>query len=214
MLNAAENETILYLVRHGATDANLQRPYILQGRTLNGPLSEIGRKQAAAVGGFLADYPLDAVFSSPMKRAVETAEQIATPHGHSIETIEDVAEVDVGDWESKSWDVIMQEDPELYERFMANPAEVPYKNGESYSDVAQRVIPAIRKVMEDNFGKTIALVAHNVVNRSLLATLLGLHLNKAKDIKQSNCGINILRLKGDEFSIIGMNAIFHLQDIS
>lgn len=212
-MKASPDETILYLVRHGATEANLQRPYILQGRSLNGPLSETGKSQATSVGKFLSDFHIDAVFSSPMNRAVETAGYIAEPHGLEVQHVDDVVEVDVGDWESKSWDAIMKEDPELYREFMANPATVPYKNGESYTDVALRVLPAVRNLMAANTGKTIVLVAHNVVNRSILATLLDLDLNRAKDIKQSNCGVNVLRLKGDEFSIVTMNAIFHLESI-
>ncbi len=214
MLNKPENDSaIILLIRHGATDANLQRPYILQGRNLNGPLSQTGIEQVSSAGQFLSTFPLDHVYASPMIRAQQSAELIARHHGHPVKTIDEIIEVDVGDWESKSWDSIMQEDPEQYRQFMANPAEVPYKAGESYRDVQDRVVPAITRLAANHPGEMVAVVAHNVVNRAILAHLLALDLNRAKDIRQNNACVNILRYKQDKLELITLNAVFHLKDI-
>ena len=70
--------THLYLVRHGATDANLQRPHVLQGRGINLSLNELGQRQAAAVGRFLAGLPIQHVYASPMLRAMQTADTKAS----------------------------------------------------------------------------------------------------------------------------------------
>ncbi len=214
MLNKPENDTaIILLIRHGATDANLQRPYILQGRSLNGPLSQTGIEQVSSAGKFLSNFPLDHVYASPMVRAQQSAELIAKHHGHTVKTIDEIIEVDVGDWEAKSWDVIMQEDPEQYKQFMANPAEVPYKGGECYRDVQQRVVPAFTKLAASHLGEMVAVVAHNVVNRAILAHLLALDLNRAKDIRQNNACVNILRYKQNKLELITLNAVFHLGDV-
>ncbi len=214
MLNKPENDTaLILLIRHGATDANLQRPYILQGRSLNGPLSQTGIEQVSSAGKFLSNFPLDHVYASPMVRAQQSAELIAQHHGHTVKTIDDIIEVDVGDWEAKSWDVIMQEDPEQYKKFMANPAEVPYKGGECYRDVQQRVVPAFNKLAADHLGEMVAVVAHNVVNRAILAYLLALDLNRAKDIRQNNACVNIIRYKQNRLELITLNAVFHLGDV-
>jgi len=207
------DSTILLLIRHGATAANLQRPYILQGRTLNGPLSETGIAQVSKARDFLRSFPIDAFYSSPMLRARQSAEIIAEPHGLEVESIEDIVEVHVGDWESKSWDIIMKEDPEIYENFMKNPADIPYKNGESYRDVHTRIVPAFKQLAAENLGKMIVVVAHNVVNRALLSDLLALDLIHAKDLKQNNACINVLEYKQDKLKVITLNGVFHLGEI-
>ena len=207
------DSAILLLIRHGATEANLRRPYILQGRTLNGPLSETGVEQVTKARDFLKDFPIDACYASPMVRARQSAEIIAEPHGHEVQSLEEIVEVHVGDWESKSWDIIMQEDPELYQQFMKNPATIPYKNGESYHDVQQRIVPAFNKLAEENLGRMITVVAHNVVNRSLLANLLDLDLKYAKDLKQNNACVNVLKYSEGKLKVVTMNGVFHLGEV-
>src|SRR5438552_3915423 len=75
--------TTLYLLRHGATEANLARPARLQGRKHNPPLAPLGERQAALTRDLLAVRPIDFCYCSPLLRAVQTAEIIAAPHGLS-----------------------------------------------------------------------------------------------------------------------------------
>ncbi|HBN75033.1 MAG TPA: hypothetical protein DD473_04290 [Planctomycetaceae bacterium] len=84
------DSAVLLLIRHGATEANLRRPYILQGRTLNGPLSETGVEQVTKARDFLKDFPIDACYASPMVRARQSAEIIAEPHGHEVQSLEEI----------------------------------------------------------------------------------------------------------------------------
>lgn len=204
--------TFLYLVRHAATDANLQRPYVLQGRNYDLPLSETGREQAAAVGKFLSAISVDHVYSSRMKRAVETAESIAKYHKLEVKIVEEIIEVDVGKWERMDWESIMSQYPETYASFMENPEENPYLEGESYGDVHRRIQPAFADLLERHVGESIVVVAHNVVNRVYLAGLLGLNIAKAKDIRQTNAGVNVIRYKNGETELMTLNAFFHLND--
>ena len=196
----------LYLVRHGATTQNEARPVVLQGNGINGPLSETGRAQAAGVSAVLAKLPLSYVYASPMLRAQQTAEAIAEPHGLAVGTIESIHEVDVGDWEGMPWSRIMEEQPDEYARFINDPGTVPYLGGESYGDVLARVKPAIVELLERHEGESICVVAHNVVNRVLLADLLVLPLKSAKDIRQANCCVNVIRSKTGKMDLITMNA--------
>ena len=204
------NTTYLYLIRHGATSSNEQRPYVLQGKGVNHGLSETGKKQAAAVANSLKEFSIDHVFSSQLERAMETARAIAEPHGHEISTFEDLEECDVGDWETMDWDSIMEQYPEEYRKFIENPAENPYVGGESYADVLNRVKPRLQSLLEQHVGQTIAVVAHNVVNRVYLSELLGIELRKAKDIRQTNTGVNFIRYKDGETDLMTLNSVFHL----
>ncbi|MBD3674104.1 MAG: histidine phosphatase family protein [Planctomycetaceae bacterium] len=206
-----ENVTYLLLVRHGATDANEQRPYILQGDAIDLNLSENGRRQAEAVGNFLAKYPITAVYASTMKRSIETAETIARHHSLSIEEHSELKEADVGAWEGLDWGTIMEQYPEAHARFFENPAENPYLEGESYNDVHNRAAPKINELIERHRGEAFVVVAHNVVNRSLLAPILGIDMRYAKGIAQANTGINILKNDGKETKIVTLNSFFHLE---
>jgi len=209
-----EEATFLYLVRHGATDANLQRPYVLQGRHYDLPLSHTGRQQATAVANFLSSFSVDHVYSSRMKRAVETANSISKHHNLEVKIVEEIIEVDVGKWEGMDWDAIMDQYPEAYASFMENPAANPYLEGESYGDVHRRIQPAFLNLLKCHVGESIVVVAHNVVNRVYLAGLLGLSLSNAKDIRQTNAGVNLIRYKNGETELMTLNSIFHLDDES
>jgi broad specificity phosphatase PhoE len=205
--------TTLYLLRHGATAANEQRPYVLQGDQTDGPLSPTGRNQAAAVADFLQDHPINHIYCSPLKRAIETAQAIADRHGLVPSYEPRLSEVHVGRWEGLAWKSIMERFPEEYRRFMDNPADTPYLEGESYRDVRERAQPAVDDILGRHQGELVLIVAHNVVNRSLLAELLGLELRLAKSIRQSNTGINVIRDENGNRELITLNACFHLDGI-
>jgi broad specificity phosphatase PhoE len=202
--------THLYLVRHGATEANERRPYVLQGRGVDLGLSPAGRRQAEAVGRFLAGFPLRHVYSSQLLRAVETARAIAAHHNVEVSPLVELSECHVGQWEGMDWDAIMRDHPDAWKAFMENPAECPYLGGESYGDVLRRVKPVIGELLDRHRGESFAIVAHNVVNRVYLAHLLGLDLRHAKGLHQSNGCVNLVRHREGETSLITLNASFHL----
>lgn len=198
--------TTLYLIRHGATLQNESRPVVLQGCGINGPLSDTGLQQAADVARVLSSFPLTAVYASPMLRAQQTAAAIAEPHSLSLNTVKPLHEVDVGDWEGLAWTQIMEEQPEAYAHFIADPGTVPYRGGESYGDVLARAKPQVLKLLSRHEGESVAVVAHNVVNRVLLADLLGVPLRQAKDICQANCCVNVIRFQKGTAEVVTMNA--------
>lgn len=211
-MTASEKTTYLYLVRHGATDANEQRPYVLQGSGIDSPLSAAGREQVAAAGRLLSNLVVNHVYSSPLVRAMETAETIANHHGRPVHPVERLVECDVGQWEGMDWDSIMQEYAQEYRAFMEDPVENPYVGGESYGDVLNRAEPVIEELLQRHVGESIVIVAHNVVNRVYLARLLGLDLCRAKDIRQSNACVNVIRYRDGRTELMTLNAFFHLQE--
>eukprot|EP00913_Durusdinium_trenchii_P023346 g21924.t1 len=188
------------------------RPYVLQGRGIDHSLNTAGQLQAKAVAGFLANLSLGQVYSSGMRRAIETATAIADHHKLGVNPIDDLAEVDVGGWEGMSWEAIMSDYPDQYRDFMSDPAAHAYFGGESYSDVHLRVKPILDGLLEQHLGSAIAVVAHNVVNRVYLADLLGIELRRAKDIRQTNSGVNVIRFRDGETELLTLNAHFHLAD--
>lgn len=204
--------TYVYLVRHGATDANVRRPRILQGSGLNLQLNEIGRREAAAVGRLLSGIIVQHVYTSPLERAVETARVIAAQHELEIRRIQSLKECNVGKWEGKDWKSIRRAYPIAYRSFMENPAENPYLDGESYGDVLDRMKAAIQKLLTAHAGQSIVVVAHNIINRVYLANLLGLELGKSKEIPQSNGCVNVIRHRNGRTELLTLNALFHLTE--
>jgi broad specificity phosphatase PhoE len=166
--------------------------------------------QAQRTGGWLAGRPLDAVYSSPLLRARQTAEAIACRHGLEPELVDDLIEVDVGLWEGRSWEEIERTDSEAYRLFMTDATVHPYLGGENLSVVAARAVPAMERLAARNVDRTIAVVAHNVVNRLCLAHLLKSPLARYRSIPQDNCGVNLLRYEGGEMRPVTINAIEHL----
>ncbi len=203
--------TWLYLIRHGATANNRAKPPRLQGRRTDPELSDEGRDQARQTGRWLAAQPLDAVFASPLARAQQTAEAIARPHGLEVCIVDDLVEVDVGAWEGRAWDEIERNDTEAYQQFMSDASVHPYRDGETLTTVLERSLPAIVQLMAENIGRTIAAVAHNVVNRSCLAHWLGMPLKQYRAIPQDNCGVNLLRFREGKVKLVTVNAVEHLR---
>lgn len=207
-------KTVLYLLRHAATEANLADPPRLQGRRHNPPLARLGVRQAEATRDFLAIRPIDACYCSPLLRAVQTAAIVAAPHGLSPNPLDGLIECDVGRWEGLDWQTIRYLDADGYQRFMANPGDNPYAGGESFGDVHRRVAATLEDLLCQHAGKSILVVSHHVVNRTYLAGLLGLSPDLARQVKLDNCGISVVVRDGDETKVSTLNAAFHLQGMA
>jgi broad specificity phosphatase PhoE len=207
-------KTILYLIRHGATEANLARPPVLQGCRLDLPLARLGIRQAEATRDFLAIRPIDYCYCSPMQRAVQTAAIVAAPHGLSPLPLDSLTECDVGRWEGLDWDTIRAREPEAFRRFMADPAENGYPEGESFADVYPRVSAALEELLIEHAGESLLVVGHHVVNRTYLAGLLGLNPHHARQVTLDNCGISIVVREDEQTSVSTLNAAFHLQGVA
>ena len=214
MRTPSDERTVLYLIRHGATEANLARPYRLQGRRSDPPLARLGVRQAEATRDFLAIRPIDACFCSPLLRAVQTAAVVAAPHGLTPVPLEALAECDVGRWEGLDWPAVRALDADAHRRFHEDPAEFGYPGGESFRMVHDRAAPAIEELLRRHAGEAVLVVAHHVVNRTYLSGLLGLPLRQAKQVVLDNCGISVVVRDGDATTVGTLNAAFHLQGVA
>jgi broad specificity phosphatase PhoE len=206
--------TTLYLIRHGATEANLADPPRLQGRRHNPPLARLGIRQAELTRDFLAVRTIDACYSSPLQRALQTATIIAEPHRMLPVTVDDLTECDVGKWEGMDWQQIRYFDADGYRNFMADPGHFAYPGGESFGDVGRRATRCLNALLTAHEGQAILVVAHHVVNRTYLATLMGLGMDAARQMSLANCGICVITRTGDKTAIATLNAAFHLQNLA
>lgn len=201
---------LMYLLRHGATPPNLLEPPVMQGKGIDEPLAEIGRQQAGRLGAAMADRPVRAVYSSPLRRAVETAEALAAPHGLSVQPVNGLVEVEVGLWEGLTWDQVESRYPDQYRAFREDPAGHGYPEGETMAELHTRVEAALTELLERHAGEQIAVVAHSVVNRVYLGQLLGLSYAQGRRIPQHNCAINAVRRSEGRTRVMTVNSFGHL----
>jgi broad specificity phosphatase PhoE len=214
MRTGGNEQTVLYLIRHGATAANLSQPARLQGRQTDPPLAALGVRQAEATRDFLAIRPIDACYCSPLRRAVQTAQIVAAPHGLTPVPLEALTECDIGRWEGLDWQTIRQREPEDFRRFHANPGAFGYPGGESFRVVHDRAAPALEDLLHKHAGGAILVVAHHIVNRTYLAGLLGLSPDQGRQVTLDNCGISIVVREQGRTSVSTLNAAFHLQGVA
>ena len=158
--------TTVLLVRHGATDWNLALR--AQGHA-DIPLNEKGTREARAAAQQLAGLEVHAVYSSDLRRALDTAREIAAPHG--LEPVVDRAlrEIDQGEWTGLNNKEILARWPGMWEarHHTARPG------GESPADVRRRALAALARIVGAHPHDTVVLVSHGVTIRALVAEALG-----------------------------------------
>ncbi len=185
--------TRVLLIRHGATVLSAEDRFAGSTDVL---LSDEGRAQARALGERLAGAELSAVFASPMKRTVETASLIATPHGLNPTTADGLREIDHGRWEELTRREVEARFPEEYANWEADPFTFAPAEGESGLSVMARALPVLRQVVVAHAGKTVAVISHKATIRLILCSLLGIDARGYRDrLDQSPACLNALDFK-------------------
>lgn len=165
--------TRLYLIRHGETDWNKLGK--VQGR-IDRPLSQLGYLQAKSLGQFFADISLSALISSPLKRAVQTAEEIQKYHNLEISIRHALLEGNYGSLEGIQREVFLEEYAPVLSQLkkMARYERLHHKmisDAESHFEIASRAIPALEEITKEHLGGEVAIVTHGWLMRALLVVL-------------------------------------------
>jgi broad specificity phosphatase PhoE len=185
--------TRVLLIRHGSTVLSAEDRFAGSTDVL---LSEEGKSQARALGERLADAGLAAIYASPMKRTMETAELVAAPHQLELITDDGLREIDHGRWEQLTRREVEARFPEEYSNWEADPFTFAPENGESGLSVMARALPVIRRIVVAHAGKTVAVVSHKATIRLVLCSLLGIDARGYRDrLDQSPACLNALDFK-------------------
>jgi probable phosphoglycerate mutase len=184
----------LLLVRHGETDWN--RASRFQG-TIDVPLNDRGREQAAKAAQFLKDVEIDFAVTSPMLRPKETAEIILEAHPEvELQTKEQLIEIGHGLWEGKLEKEIEAEFPGLLRQWKEAPETVQMPEGENLQQVWDRAIAAWQEILREQANsatpRTGIVVAHDAINKVLVCYLLGLKPANIWNIKQGNGAVSVI----------------------
>jgi broad specificity phosphatase PhoE len=199
--------TQLILVRHGQTAWN-KRPRF-RGRA-DIELDDTGLAQAAATAARITQWPVAAVYSSPLKRAMATAQAIAKEFDLNVQAHDGLLDIYFGTWQGLTPQQAREDNGELLENWLKEPQNVTFPEGESLAHVRDRVISALDELTSKHRDETIVLVSHVVVLKVLLCYVLGLDNSHFWKIEQGTCAINMVKANGGDYIVSLINDTCHL----
>jgi len=199
----------LILARHGQTLWNVDKIY--RGRS-DVDLDEVGTRQAELLGKHLSGYESEAIYSSPLKRALDTAHIIAHYQKIDVQIAENLVDLDYGEWQCPPEQEVKKLYPALLKEWHNNPHKVRMPGGESLEDVRKRAIEVIKDILS-NYQGSVILVAHRAVNKVLICFLLGLDNSHFWNIKQDVGGITVLNCLDGRYILTKHNDTSHLKEL-
>ena len=190
--------TTVYLARHGQSDWNAANRF--QGHS-DRPLTELGRRQAAALAEELeSQEPLSAIYASPLRRALETASIVGARVGLEPVPVDDLREVDVGGWSGLSRNEVEERFPDAFRRWLDGGEG--WEDGETYADMATRVMEALRLIAENHPEDTVLVVSHGGPIRAIHALAAGMDVHEYRRLNrvEGNADVSRVAVEGGTIS--------------
>ena len=205
----------IILVRHGETHWNKQRR--VQGGDSDIELNDTGLEQARKLATFLRNEPITAIFSSPLQRAIVTAELIASHHQLPVELDQELRELQVGELEGMPVSNLTTTFSQFLMQWWQGGGTTKLPNGESLVDLQQRAWKAVERLLErfktspeHNEGTTVVLVSHYFVTLSIICAALELPVSSIRKMRIRPAGITIINLDNGKATLKVLNDTCHL----
>jgi len=199
--------TTVLLARHGQTRSNVTGFFMGWS---DEDINDLGYTQAQSLSSRLAGMPVASVYTSPLKRARNTALILAKPHKLDLKVLDDLIEIKLGDWQGLHMNEISQKWPEIWKQSRIDPSEVTMPNGESFHQVTERAVRAFEMIVADNQDKQVAMVTHDVVIRVLVAHILGASNSIYRQFEINNASLSTVRVTDGKARLITLNDTSHL----
>lgn len=203
--------TRIYFVRHAEAEGNLYR--ICEGK-YNGLLTVYGRAQLPCVTAYFQGIPLDAVYSSDLYRAYQTAKAVAAASGLQVISCRGLREIDFGKFEGIPWGDIYEQYPEVSARFYEDFRAFRAPEGESAREAANRLAREVIRLTGKHPDGTIAIVGHSGAFGALLPALFGGFDTLREPLYMNNAAITVVDTDGVSFTSVRHNDITHLQSLT
>ena len=190
--------TTVYLARHGESDWNAAQRF--QGHS-DRPLTELGRRQAEALAKKLESHTaLSAIYSSPLERAFGTATIVGARLGLEPVAVDDLREVDVGGWSGLSRNEVEAAYPDAFQRWLDGGEG--WDDGESYADMAARVLGALRRIAANHPGDEVLVVSHGGPIRAIHAVAAGMDVHAYRRLNrvEGNAGVSRVAVEDGRIS--------------
>lgn len=212
----AESEpTRVFLVRHGRSTFNAQQRF--QGRSDEAVLTPAGAAAAALTGRHLAHQNFDALISSPLRRARQTADitRDVLDNAPPIETSEDLRELDLGAWQGMTTESVQQRFPDAFRIWLDRPHELEMTaaDGIAFSpvrDLFEQAGRFWRRFLPRHAGQKVLVVTHGGTARALIGTAISIGVKRFHSFQHSNCGISILEFREGSARLEALNLTAHL----
>ena len=199
---------LFYFVRHGETEWNAENRVC--GRT-DVPVSEAGRRQAARLAERLRALPVGALYSSPLQRALETANIIGEAAGLKPTVDESLIELDYGAWEGKTFAEIMEQDTATYRAWDADPGAMAPPGGETGRQALARVVPFLDSRAAEHPQGHVVIVSHKTICRLVICHALGLAPSEyRRRFPMQNGALNIIQPWEQGWRVVLLNDTSHL----
>lgn len=195
--------TTVFLARHGETVWHEENRY---AGVTDIDLTELGRQQAEALGIWAAGSRLDAIYSSTLTRAKETASPAVATTGLALRVDAGFREVDFGEGEGLTIAEMVQAFPAAVEGFRLSPASRAFPGAETGREAVRRALPRLAAIARQHESGRVLIVMHSTLLRLLICELIGIDLDRYRTVfpKVDNCSINQLKINGVDFSLTRM----------
>ena len=198
----------IYLVRHTQAEGNRYR--MLQG-SWDGRVTKLGKRQIDALAERFKDIPVEEVWSSDLKRAMQTADAAARWKSLPIHTSPDLRELDIGPWERKFFGNVMHDHPDVGRQFIFDPEHFYLEGAETYSQVRERALRGLMQICRESEANVIAVFSHGVALRCIMSGITGIPLNDVSNLPIfKNTAVTKLLWDGEAFTVCYMNDFSHL----
>lgn len=205
---SADDRTTVLLVRHGHVEGI--DPPRFRGRC-DLPLTPLGQRQAQALSRRIAaQWQPSAIFTSPLGRCVATATAMARPFDLTPIPVQELLDLGYGMWQGLAFEDVRRRWPKAWTQWRDTPQLAAFPKGESLAELAARATNAAHRLVQAHGGETIAIVAHDSVNRVLLLRALDLPLAHYHALTQAPCGLNVLHFGNGRFTVDTLNETGHL----
>lgn len=190
----------LYLVRHGETDWN-RSGQIMGSRPV--PLNENGRSQARELAQRLGTLPIEKLYSSPVDRARQTADIVASALHIPVTIDNGLTEIGVGEWEGKFWDELVDDIARI--NFYASPHDARPPGGETLREVQSRAVAAVQRACLSEESGPVVLVSHADIVRAILGHYLRIDLELVRQMRIDHASLSALDLNGTLADLLFLN---------
>lgn len=201
----------LILVRHGETSYN--RHGIIQGSRSDTGLNKQGLDQVELIARAMTALGASAVYTSPLKRALSTAEAICRHCGIELFIVPDFVEIDAGELEGMSGLETIQKHGEFWTKWAAGDVTLTLPGGESLEKVQSRAWAQIEKIMEKHGDETVIVVSHLFVTLMIICRALGIDAGQLMRVRQDPASISVLELTATGNRLITFNDTCHLETL-
>lgn len=198
--------TEIVLARHGETEWNVKD--LFRGLA-DIPLSAHGLEQAEKLARYLSSTKIEAVYSSPLQRARQTAGFIAREHHLEVSVTQGLLDINYGAWQGLTVPQVQEKYPELYSRWTERPQRVRIPDGDTLSQIRRRSRAVVTEVIARHSG-AVVLVSHRAVIQVLICTLLGISTSHFWNISLDTAAITTFNYENERFVLIEHNNTSYL----